>query len=147
MIPGFWFGKSNGFDFPYLIGLCRSELKKRDHVNRRSFNDDQDVIDGMAITSCFGWLNSLAASLGFTPYDELTYPLVTHAFCTDGRLWSFYVYQMNVHSFHSDVDTSNLKNICWTTEEMKLFESYENGNFVGLNEEVLRHLIRVRIAG
>ena len=99
----------------------------------------------MAIMSSFGWLNSLASNLGFSIYHELTYPLVTHGIITDGQFWSFFVYQLNTHSFHSDVDTNALRNVCWTSGELKLFDGYENGTLYGLNDEVLKLLVKVRV--
>ncbi|XP_054160472.1 28S ribosomal protein S30, mitochondrial-like [Oppia nitens] len=141
-LPGFWCNHSNGFDFPNLICHSRHDLKIREIKNQKTFGDDQQVLDGMAIMSSFGWLNSLASNLGFTTYHELTYPLVTHVIITDGQFWSFYVYQLNTHSFHSDVDTNALRNICWSSGELKLFDSYENGQLVGVNDQVIKLLVK-----
>ncbi|CAG2120932.1 unnamed protein product, partial [Medioppia subpectinata] len=118
-LPGFWSDRSNG-----------------------SFDDDQQVLDGMAISSSFAWLHSLASNLGFSIFHELTYPLVTHAIITDGQFWSFYVYQLNTHCFHSDIDNNMLRNVCWSSGELKLFDSYENGQLIGVNDEVLKLLIK-----
>ena len=144
-LPGFWTDRSNGFDFPYLICHSRQGLALRERVNDKQFDDIQQVLDGMAIMSSFGWLHSLASNLGYTVYHELTYPLVTHVIVTDGQFWSFFVYQLNTHCFHSDVDTNTLRNVCWSSGDLKLFEGYENGQMVGINEEVLKLLIKVNL--
>ena len=144
-LPGFWSDRSNGFDFPNLICHSREGLRLRERKNQKQFDDIQEVLDGMAIMSSFGWLNSLASNLGFSIYHELTYPLVTHGIITDGQFWSFFVYQLNTHSFHSDVDTNALRNVCWTSGELKLFDGYENGTLYGLNDEVLKLLVKVRV--
>jgi len=142
-IPGFWSDHSNGFDFPNLICHSRQDLKLRELRNQRSFSDTQQVLDGMAIMSSFAWLNGMASNLGFSIYHDLTYPLVTHVIITDGQFWSFYVYQMNTHSFHSDVDTNSLRNVCWSSGDFKLFDSYENGQLVGVNDQVLKLIVKV----
>lgn len=142
--PGFWPDHSEKFDFPYLICFPRSLIQWRDMQNGGPLPDTQECLDGIALLSSFGWLNAIAADHGFTPYDELTYPFVTHAIITDGQRWSFYVYQLNTHSFHRDVDTNELKNLCWSSGEMKLFESYENGEFRGINDEVIKNLVKVK---
>ncbi len=142
-IPGFWIDHSQGFDFPNLICLTRQDMKLREMKNERSFDDKQEVLDGMAITSSFAWLNGMASNLGFTVYHELTYPLVTHVIITDGQFWSFYVYQLNTHSFHSDVDTDSLRNVCWSSGDLKLFDTYESGQLKGLNDQVLKNIVKV----
>ncbi|KPM08206.1 ribosomal protein S30-like protein [Sarcoptes scabiei] len=89
-LPGFWPSHSNGFDFPYLLGHSYEMIEMRKKLNIQIDDDIQDVLDGMAITSAFGWLTSIANNLGFTIYDHLTYPLVTNVIITDGQWWSFY---------------------------------------------------------
>lgn len=144
-IPGFWSDHSYGFDFPFLICHSRQDLKLREHKNERSFSDTQQVLDGKAIISSFAWLNGIASNLGFSIYHELTYPLVTNVIITDGQFWCFYVYQLNTHCFHSDVDTDLLRNVCWSSGDMKLFDAYENGQLIGVNDEVLKLIIKVRL--
>lgn len=34
------------------------------------------------------------------------------------------------------------RNICWITEPLKLFDSIEDGKVQGLNEDVLKHLLK-----
>ena len=47
---------------------------------------------------------------------------------------------------HIDAIGENKKrNLCWITEPMKLFECIENGKVQGLNEEVLKNLIKFYI--
>lgn len=145
-LPGFWPAKSGGFDFPYLIGHSRELLRSRKSKSMQDFNDTQDVLDGMAIMSSFAWLTSIANNLGFTIYDSLTYPLVNQVVITDGQFWSFYVFQLNNHAFHSDIiQDKSPSNLCWSSGEMKLFETFENGSFLGLNEDVLKTLVKVYI--
>src|SRR6218665_2644585 len=41
-LPGFWPGKSDGFDYPVLIGLNRELVRSRIERNNRDFNDSED---------------------------------------------------------------------------------------------------------
>lgn len=150
-LPGFWPSRSDGFDFPYLIGHSRELQRARQAqvAEGRDFGDSEEVVDGAAITSAFAWLCSLANNLGFTLYDHLTYPLVTQVVSTDGQRWAFHVYQLNDHAFHSDVTLANPPpNICWSSGELKLFEGFseEDGTLTGVNEEVLKLIVKVRVA-
>lgn len=146
-LPGFWPSRSDGFDFPYLIGHSRELQRARQAqvAEGRDFGDSEEVVDGAAITSAFAWLCSLANNLGFTLYDHLTYPLVTQVVSTDGQRWAFHVYQLNDHAFHSDVTLANPPpNICWSSGELKLFEGFseEDGTLTGVNEEVLKLIVK-----
>jgi len=93
--------------------------------------------------SSFAWLNAIAGAHGFTPYHELTYPFTTQTVVTDGQYWSFFVYQLNKHTFHSDLEAPNVENMCWTSGTMKLFDKFEDGVFHGVRGEVLDNLIMV----
>lgn len=135
--------KNSHYDFSLVTYLNRSLVDIRNERTDATFNDEDDVISGMAIMHNFAYLNSLAAVHGFTPYDELTYPFVNQSVITDGQHWSFHVYQLNTHSFHNDVNQSLNCNLCWSTKERKLYEKYEDGQFVGVNKEVVRNLITV----
>lgn len=144
-LPGFWPGISCGFDFPYLLSLSRDSLRnvKNSRLTQND-NENQDILDGMAITSAFSWLTSIANNLGFTIYDHLTYPIVTHIIITDGQYWSFYVYQLNNHCFHEDVFGENQScNLCWSSGDMKLFDLNEEGNLININDNTLNYLIKV----
>lgn len=144
-LPGFWPDQSDGFDFGNLLCLTYKDIRKRIEFNERDFGDNQDVLDGMAMTSSFAWLSSLATNLGFSIYHPLTYPLVTNVIITDGQHWSFYVYQLNNHVFHSDIEHGVQRyNLCWSSGEQKLFDAYEDGQWKGLDDNVLKLIVKVR---
>lgn len=114
-------------------------------MNIDKFNDDDDIIQSMAIIHNFSYLNALAAVHGFTTYSELTYPFTNQCIITNGQYWSFFVYQLNAHSFHSDLPNSDKKNLCWSINNIKLYDEYKDGEFIGLNDDVLKYLIKVII--
>lgn len=62
---------------------------------------------------------------------------------TNGQWWTFAVYQLNTTALNIDaIEENPRRNVCWITEPMKLFDTIENGKVHGLNEDVLKHLIK-----
>lgn len=143
MVPGY-LPQADNSDFPFLNFYSRQALKLREKVTGEEYPDVADTVDAMGIMSSFAWLNSLALHHGFTPYQDLTYPLTSQTIVTDGQTWNFMVYQMNTHSFHRDLGENNTKNLCWSTGEMKLYDHFSDGTFHGLDETVLDNIIKVR---
>lgn len=81
--------------------------------------------------------------VGFSTFQDPTYPLVNQMVITNGQWWTFFVYQLNTTTLHIDAIHENpRRNMCWMTEPMKLFDSIEDGKVKGLNEDVLKHLIK-----
>lgn len=129
-------------DFPFLTYLNRGLVDLRRAALVDNFADDADVVKAMAVMHNFGYLNALAAVHGFHTYDELTYPLTNQCIVTDGQYWSFFVYQMNTHTFHSDVPSSGKQNLCWSANNLKLYDSYEDGEFRNVNDRVIELLVK-----
>ncbi|RZC39772.1 28S ribosomal protein S30, mitochondrial [Asbolus verrucosus] len=137
-VPGFWPGDPKEFGF--------LSYHRRGHMLTRHYKDpeeDKSAIHRQGILASFGWLNAQANFLGFNSFNDITYPLVTQTVVTNGKLWSFYVYQLNTIQNHSKYVTENPKrNICWATPELKLFEELKDGKLEGFNDEVLNNLIK-----
>lgn len=106
--------------------------------------DDKEALDSQGILASFGWLSAQANYLGFNCYNNITYPLVTQTIITNGKTWSFYVFQMNTMLMHSKYINENPKrNICWATDELKLYEEISDGKIIGFNEDVLAKLVKL----
>lgn len=129
-------------DFPYLTYMNRASIDVRRAAQIDSFDDDRDVLKAMSVMHNFAYLNALAAVHGFHTYSELTYPLSNQCIITDGQSWSFSVYQMNSHTFHSDVPPSGKQNLCWSVNDLRLYEAYEDGEFKGVNDRVIELLLK-----
>ena len=145
---GFW-PQSGDKDFPFLTFMSLHPLFLREEQNGRQFDDTEEEVESMGILNAFSWCNSMAVYHGFSPFHEVTYPFTTQTILTDGQFWTFQIYQMNTHTFHSDLNqfgkTSPTRNICWTSGRMKLFEEVDENGQVhesDLNEDVLRTLIQ-----
>lgn len=136
-IPGFWPGDENEFG---LLSYHRCiNLQKKS----QRYNDVSDALTVQATLASYSWLLSQACYQGFSTFNDVTYPLTTQTVITNGQWWSFFVYQLNttlVHSEHADENPK--RNICWITEPIKLFDEIKNEKVYGLNEEVLKTLIK-----
>ncbi|OAD60324.1 28S ribosomal protein S30, mitochondrial [Eufriesea mexicana] len=102
----------------------------------------EETITVQAIFASYAWLLSQASYQGFSTVNDITYPLVSQTILTNGRLWSFCVYQLNTTLTHTEYAEENPKrNVCWITESLPLFDKIENGQVHGFNEDVLKKLI------
>ncbi|XP_012528781.1 28S ribosomal protein S30, mitochondrial [Monomorium pharaonis] len=136
-IPGFWPGNENEFGF--LSYHNCTYLQRRPE----EYNDTSTALTVQAILASYSWLLSQACYQGFSTFNDITYPLTTQTVITNGQWWSFFVYQLNTTLVHSDyADENPRRNVCWITEPMKLFDKIEDEKVHGLNEEVLKTLIK-----
>lgn len=140
-VPGFWPGDTHTFGLVSFL--------KRGHILERAalIEDDVDnkeALDRQAILSSYAWLHSQANHLGFTTFNDITYPLVTQTVITNGKQFSFYIYQLNTILLSRKNITENPKrNICWGSDELKLYDEVKDGKIVGFNEEVVEKLLRL----
>lgn len=101
-----------------------------------------------AILSSFSWLlgqacyqgmSSMYCSvcfliksiLGFSPFNDITYPLVSQTVISNGQQWSFYTYQLNTTLIQFD-ESHPKRNICWSSKPMSLFDAIESGKIQGI---------------
>uniref|UniRef100_A0A131XHK5 Putative ribosomal protein s30 n=1 Tax=Hyalomma excavatum TaxID=257692 RepID=A0A131XHK5_9ACAR len=140
-LPGTW--PLHECNFPLLTIRQRSILTGHHESPFKTAEEVQDATNAAAILSGFGWLNGVATQLGFTIYHDPTYPLVSHVVNTDGQHWTFAVYQLNTLRFHTDYYDSNpLRNLCWSSGNLRLFEAYENGELKGIDDNVFKLLLK-----
>lgn len=139
-IPGFWPGSEH--EFGQLAYHNRHSYKI--DFNELDETDKEKALKSQAILNSFGWLIGQAYYQGFSTFNDLTYPLTTQTIITDGQNWSFYVYQLNTTVFETvHFDRNRRTNKCWGTDELKLFDEIDaDGKVIGLNDDVLRHIIQ-----
>lgn len=137
-IPGFWPGDKHQF------GILQY-LKRGHHLNRTfgDAEDDAEALHRQGILGSFGWLSAQASHLGFSTFNDITYPMVAQTIITNGKYFSFYTYQMNTMLLYSENITENPKrNVCWATPELKLYENITDGKLEGFNEDILSKLVK-----
>ncbi|KAJ1531954.1 hypothetical protein ONE63_000592 [Megalurothrips usitatus] len=137
-VPGFWPGE------PHEFGIL--SIHSSNFLDRRSFGpeDNIDATHSVAMLSSFSWLLGQACYQGFSTFHDVTYPLLTQTAFSNGRDWSFYLYQLNTTLLHTKNSTENPRcNLCWGTKPMQLFQAIEGGRVIGLNEDVLKRIIKM----
>lgn len=144
-IPGYWPEESN------QMGLLSYHTRKNEYnvlaVGAKDvLNDEisraQDISKGILTNFC--WLLPQACHLGFSPLTELTFPLVSQSVNTDGRLWSYFTYQMNTCDVSTNDPTSHThQNILWAPEPQSLYSKVENGKVLNFNPDCLKPLIKM----
>ncbi|KAG8225414.1 hypothetical protein J437_LFUL004614 [Ladona fulva] len=128
-IPGFWPGDPCEHSL-ISYHLC-NHLRDRPKVY--GSEEHAEALHCQAILASYGWLLPLACYQGFSPFNDVTYPLLTQTVLTDGQFWSFYSYQMNSNKMNSVDDTHKPRhNMCWGTRSLKLFEGVEDGKVIGM---------------
>ncbi|XP_028917278.1 39S ribosomal protein S30, mitochondrial [Ornithorhynchus anatinus] len=96
-----------------------------------------------AIASLFAWTGAQAMYQGFWSEADVTRPFVSQAVVTDGKYFAFFCYQLNTLALTVEADRNNpRKNICWGTESMPLYDTIENEEVKGFNDEVLLQIIQ-----
>lgn len=143
-VPGFWPG--NVREYGLLSYYDRAVLVRR--PLRFGAADNQETLHALAINASYSYTYAQACYQGFSTYQDITYPLCAQTIITDGKDWSFYRYQLNTTIMHTEIDAPNYKyNQCWGTKDMQLYDHVdENGKIQGLNDDVLKQLVRFYLA-
>ncbi|XP_061117846.1 39S ribosomal protein S30, mitochondrial [Conger conger] len=115
--------------------LCKANLDDQIEVRLRA----------NAIASLFAWTGAQAVYQGFWSHEDLTRPFVSQAIITDGQCFSFFCYQLNTLALN-DSDNPR-KNLCWGTGSMRLYEAIQDGNVIGLDNNVLKLLVKFLLNG
>ncbi len=84
----------------------------------------------------------VSAFTGFNYLIDLTYPLATQSIVSDGQHFQFFVYQLNTLRLWIEDELHPLRNICWTTDRLRLYDTIENNEVKGLNVDVLKLLVK-----
>uniref|UniRef100_A0A069DZ91 Putative 28s ribosomal protein s30 mitochondrial n=1 Tax=Panstrongylus megistus TaxID=65343 RepID=A0A069DZ91_9HEMI len=137
-IPGYWPGDEN--EFGLLSYHTQAYLLDRPpHFGSKEHNDS---LLAQAILSSYGWLQGQASYQGFSTFTDVTYPFVTQNIITDGRQFTFSLYQLNTTVLHSENSLTNERvNICVTMPTSILYEEIRGNEFIGWNDDVVSTLL------
>ncbi|XP_036955159.1 39S ribosomal protein S30, mitochondrial [Acanthopagrus latus] len=116
----------------------------RDRMGRRQQSDQVEVfLRANGLASLFAWTGAQAMYQGFWNYEDVTRPFVSQAVITDGHFFSFFCYQLNTMALSVETDANNpRKNLLWGTESLRLYDSVQDGEVVGLNDNVIKLLVQ-----
>jgi hypothetical protein len=108
----------------------------------------QEVQDCSALLNLFSTTSSLAWFLGFTPYQDVSSPIVCNSVVSDGSTISFYVYQLNTFALGNLVcdefngsEYNDRANILWSTKKIPLFDKQSDS--ATINPHVCRILAAI----
>ncbi|CAL1615816.1 unnamed protein product [Knipowitschia caucasica] len=116
----------------------------RDRMSRRQEWDQIEVfLCANAMASLFAWTGAQAMYQGFWSHQDVTRPFVSQAVITDGKFFSFFCYQLNTVALCAQTDVDNpRKNLLWGTDSLQLYDDIQDGQVVGMNDEVIKLLIQ-----
>lgn len=84
----------------------------------------------------------LLSSAGFWSEADVTRPFVSQGVITDGKYFSFFCYQLNTLALTVQADQNNpRKNICWGTHSKPLYETVEDNDVKGFDDDVLLQIV------
>ncbi|XP_017267667.1 39S ribosomal protein S30, mitochondrial [Kryptolebias marmoratus] len=119
----------------------------RYHRNRLARMGQSDQVEvflrANAMASLFAWTGAQAMYQGFWNFEDVARPFVSQAVISDGHFFSFFCYQLNTVALSVETDAGNpRKNLLWGTESLRLYEGVQDGEVVGLNDDVIRLLVQ-----
>jgi len=107
----------------------------------------EEELVNYALVAGFANSASQAYNQGFSMHHELTYPMMSQLVVTDGQTFQFAAYQLNtLQQWHHD-HANKRRNLLFISEPMKLYDSIQDGSVLGLNTNVLKHLLRFALIG
>ncbi|XP_072288521.1 large ribosomal subunit protein mL65 [Eucyclogobius newberryi] len=116
----------------------------RDRMTRKQQSDQIEVfLRANAMASLFAWTGAQAMYQGFWSHQDVTRPFVSQAVITDGKFFSFFCYQLNTVALSVQTDVDNpRKNVLWGTESLPLYDDVQDGEVVGMNDDVIKLLLQ-----
>ncbi|XP_071339715.1 large ribosomal subunit protein mL65 [Trachinotus anak] len=116
----------------------------RDRLTRQQQSDQVEVfLRANGLASLFAWTGAQAMYQGFWNHEDVTRPFVSQAVISDGHFFSFFCYQLNTVALSVETDANNpRKNLLWGTESLRLYEKVQDGEVVGLNDDVIKLLVQ-----
>ncbi|XP_054466297.1 39S ribosomal protein S30, mitochondrial [Anoplopoma fimbria] len=116
----------------------------RDRMAQKQQSDQVEVfLRANGLASLFAWTGAQAMYQGFWNHEDVTRPFVSQAVITDGQFFSFFCYQLNTVALSVETDANNpRKNLLWGTESLRLYESVQDGEVVGLDDGVVKLLVQ-----
>ncbi|XP_023261873.1 39S ribosomal protein S30, mitochondrial [Seriola lalandi dorsalis] len=116
----------------------------RERMARQQMSDQVEVfLRANGLASLFAWTGAQALYQGFWDQEDVTRPFVSQAVISDGHFFSFFCYQLNTVALSVETDANNpRKNLLWGTESLRLYETVQDGEVVGLNDSVIKLLVQ-----
>lgn len=122
--------------------LLHDRLHRKSLIKQNQAEQVEAVFRANAIASLFAWTGAQAMYQGFWSEADVTRPFVSQAVITDGKYFSFFCYQLNTLALTVQADQNNpRKNICWGTQSKPLYETVEDKDVKGFDDDVLLQIV------
>ncbi|XP_004608474.1 39S ribosomal protein S30, mitochondrial [Sorex araneus] len=122
--------------------LLNDKLERERFLKRNCADQIEVAYRANAIASLFAWTGAQAMYQGFWSEADVTRPFVSQCVVTDGKYFAFFCYQLNTLALTTQADQNNpRKNICWGTQSKPLYESIEDNDVKGFNDDVLLDIV------
>ncbi|XP_037655392.1 39S ribosomal protein S30, mitochondrial [Choloepus didactylus] len=122
--------------------LLPDKLKRERLLKKNCADQIEVVFRANAIASLFAWTGAQAMYQGFWSEADVSRPFVSQGVITDGKYFSFFCYQLNTLALTAQADQNNpRKNICWGTQSKPLYETIEDNDVKGFNDDVLLQIV------
>ncbi|XP_041360632.1 39S ribosomal protein S30, mitochondrial-like [Gigantopelta aegis] len=141
VVAGHWLG--DPCEFGQLSMLLTNQIQQQVDYHQYSKQYELEFEKNLGLSASFVWLVAQAHTQGFNTYLDLTYPLTTQTILTDGQHFTFFAYQLNTLHLWKSNDANPTRNVCWHTDQMKLYDVVEDGTVKGFNDDVLRNIVKM----
>lgn len=122
--------------------LLPDRLKREKLIKQNQAEQVEVVFRANALASLFAWTGAQAMYQGFWSEADVTRPFVSQGVITDGKYFSFFCYQLNTLALTVQADQNNpRKNICWGTQSKPLYETVEDNDVKGFDDDVLLQMV------
>uniref|UniRef100_A0A8C6R8Z8 Mitochondrial ribosomal protein S30 n=1 Tax=Nannospalax galili TaxID=1026970 RepID=A0A8C6R8Z8_NANGA len=122
--------------------LLPDSLNRKRLLKQNRAEQVEVVFRANAIASLFAWTGAQAMYQGFWSEADVTRPFVSQGVITDGKYFSFFCYQLNTLALTVQADQNNpRKNICWGIHSKPLYETVEDNDVKGFNDDVLLQMV------
>ncbi|KAH0502664.1 28S ribosomal protein S30, mitochondrial [Microtus ochrogaster] len=122
--------------------LLPDRLNREKLIKQNRAEQVEVVFRANALASLFAWTGAQAVYQGFWSEADVTRPFVSQAVITDGKYFSFFCYQLNTLALTVQADQNNpRKNICWGTQSKPLYETVEDNDVKGFDDDVLLQIV------
>ncbi|CAH6787674.1 39S ribosomal protein S30, mitochondrial [Phodopus roborovskii] len=122
--------------------LLPDRLNREKLIKQNQAEQVEVVFRANALASLFAWTGAQAMYQGFWSEADVTRPFVSQAVITDGKYFSFFCYQLNTLALTVQADQNNpRKNICWGTQSKPLYETVEDNDVKGFDDDVLLQIV------
>lgn len=139
-VAGHWIGDPCEWGLLSFYTMRENDFRILESHGKKTHSS---MLHDLAVVSGFGSSVAQAHNQGFSSYLELTYPITTQTIAY-GSTGEFYIcaYQLNTLELFKDDLGNPYQNLAWISGPHKLYDTVEDGQVKGFNEDTLELLLK-----